>query len=80
MAALIGFKVAETEKAIAFVAESDATKTGIKPLWVPRAKIESLTESDERSREIQTAQNGLRVGIPVTLNVDDAFLAKIVGA
>lgn len=79
MAILTGFIVNATDAAVAFVADADAAKPGIRPLWIPRKKIESMQEMDTRSRVIHTAQ-GDKVSEPVTVAVDDAFLAKIMGA
>lgn len=80
MAQMVGYVVRVTDAAMAFVAESDAGKAGIKPLWIPRKKILAAKESDAMGRKIQTAQDGERVGILFNLNVCDAFLAKVVGA
>lgn len=79
MVAMVGYVVRETDAAVAFVAESDASIAGVKPLWIPRKKIESATESDGLGRSIKTAQDGERIGIPMALSVDDAFVAKVKG-
>ena len=80
MAQMIGYVVRTTDAAMAFVAESDAGKAGIKPLWIPRKKILAAKESDALGRKIDTAQDGERVGILFNLDVCDAFLAKVLGA
>lgn len=80
MAQMVGYVVRVTDAALAFVAEADAGKAGVKPLWIPRRKIEAAKESDAMGRRIQTAQDGERVGTPCTLDVCDAFLAKVLGA
>jgi hypothetical protein len=80
MAQMIGYVVRATDAAVAFVAEADAGKAGVKPLWIPRRKIEAAKESDAMGRRIQTAQDGERVGILHNLTVCDAFLAKVMGA
>ena len=80
MVALVGYVVRATDAALAFVAESDAATTGIKPLWIPRKKILAAKESDAMGRKIQTAQDGERIGILTFLEVDDAFIAKVKGA
>lgn len=80
MATMTGYVVRVTEAAVAYVSNEDASKIGVKPLWIPRKKIEAYKEADAMGRKIQTAQDGERVGIPATITVDDAFLAKIVGA
>lgn len=80
MASMTGYVVRTTDAAVAFVAESDAAKAGVKPMWIPRKKIETIAELDALSCSINTAQDGERVGIPMAIWVDDAFLAKIVGA
>jgi len=80
MAHMIGYVVRTTDAAIAFVAESDSGKAGVKPLWIPRKKIAAAKESDAMGRTIQTAQDGERVGVLFNLNVCDAFLAKVLGA
>lgn len=77
MAQMVGYVVRVTDAAMAFVAESDAAKAGVKPLWIPRKKILAAKESDALGRTIVTAQDGERVGTPITLDIDDAFLAKI---
>lgn len=80
MVALVGYVVRTTDAAVAFVAESDAATVGIKPLWIPRKKIESAKESDAMGRKIQTAQDGERIGILTYLDVDSAFIQKVKGA
>ena len=80
MAQMVGYVVRTTDAAMAFVAESDAGKAGVKPLWIPRKKILAAKESDALGRKIQTAQDGERVGILFNLDVCDAFLAKVIGA
>lgn len=74
---LNGYIVRETEAAVAFVAAADASKAGVKPLWIPRKKIVATVELDLTSRTIVTGQDGERVGTPVNLDVDTVFLAKI---
>lgn len=71
-----GYIVRETELAIAFVTTA-AMVDGVKPAWLPRKKISSLFERDMPSKTIRTAQDGERVAIPVSLNLDDAFAAKL---
>ena len=73
---IIGYIVRETEAAVAFVAAA-AMIDGVKPAWLPRKKISSLFERDMPSKTIRTAQDGERVAIPVSLNLDDAFAAKV---
>ncbi len=80
MAQMIGYMVRATDAAVAFVAEADAGKAGVKPLWIPRRKINHMREADARGRMIATAQDGERVGTPCNLDVCDAFLAKVLGA
>lgn len=77
MAKLVGFIVSESDAAVAFVREADARNDGVKPLWLPRKKIESMVETDGMSRTVKTAQLGERVGFPVTIEADSAFLAKV---
>lgn len=77
MAILQGYVVAQSDKALAFVADSDAGKDLVKPFWIPRAKIESAQELDTKGRLIKTAQNGEKIGTPYSLAVCDLFLAKI---
>lgn len=77
MIALKGYIVRETEKAIAFVKASDAASTGVRPLWIPRKKISSLIEIDDLSRRIETAQDGVRVGVPITAQIESEFAAKV---
>jgi hypothetical protein len=80
MAHMVGYVVRTTDAAMAFVAESDAGKAGIKPLWIPRKKILAAKESDALGRKIVTAQDGERIGVLFNLDVCDAFLAKVCGA
>ena len=63
----------ETEAAIQIVTQGVA----IRPLWLPRGKMVSFVELDEKSLEIQTAQDGLRVGTPAVVGIDDSFAAKV---
>lgn len=71
-----GYIVRETEAAVAFIANC-AMVAGVKPLWLPRKKIHSMQELDLASRTIQTAQDGERVAIPYTVEIDDAFAQKV---
>lgn len=72
-----GFMVRETEAAVAFVRDTVAAVAGVRPLWVPKAKIQVVLELDEMSVKIQTAQDGERIGVPVLMQIDDAFAAKV---
>lgn len=72
-----GYVTRVTDAANQFVFAKDAKTVGVKPLWVPIKKILSAVESDDSSVKIVTAQDGERVGIPFTLDIDDAFLAKV---
>lgn len=74
---LVGYVVRTTDAAVAFVAETSAKVAGIKPLWIPRKKIESAKEGDAMGVRIQTAQDGERIGILTALTVDSAWLAKV---
>jgi hypothetical protein len=74
---LTGYIVRTTDAAIAFVRESDAGIAGVKPIWFPRKKLGRVREADAMGRRIQTAQDGERIGIPATLEVDPAFLDRI---
>ncbi len=71
-----GYIVRETEAAVAFVARRDV-KAGVKPLWVPKAKILVRHEQDRASVIIATAQDGERVGIPTVLVIDNDFAVKV---
>ncbi len=73
---ITGYVVRETEAAVAFVARRDV-KEGVKPLWVPKAKILVRQEQDRASVTIKTAQDGDRVGIPTVLVVDEIFAVKV---
>jgi hypothetical protein len=74
---LTGYIVRETAAAVAFVREADAAQSGIRPLWIPRAKLGRVREADCMGRRIATAQDGERVGIPATVEIDAAFAAKV---
>ena len=71
----------ETEAAIQIVTQAalDNAEKGaaIRPLWLPRGKMVSFVELDEKSLEILTAQDGLRVGTPAVVGIDDSFAAKV---
>ena len=43
------------------------------------AAVAFVAESDGLGRSIKTAQDGERIGIPMALLVDDAFVAKVKG-
>lgn len=72
-----GYITRTTEAANQFVFAKDAKTVGVKPLWVPVRKIVSAIELDTKSVIIVTAQDGERVGTPFTLDIDDAFCAKV---
>lgn len=72
-----GFVVRETTAAVAFVAADQADIASVKPLWLPRKKIASLTEIDALSRAIETAQDGRRQGVPVKVEIDAVFATKV---
>ena len=72
---MTGYIVGETEKAVALVRDSDV-KAGVKPMWLPRKKIAQIIERDVRDCAIETA-NGRKIGLPVLVDVDDEFLARI---
>lgn len=71
-----GYIVRETEAAVAFVARKDIA-AGVKPLWVPKAKILARHEQDRASVTIATAQDGERVGVPTVLVLDDSWAVKV---
>lgn len=71
-----GYKVGGTDKSIAFVAEDRADIAGVIPFHVPLSKIEGCREADAIGKRIATA-HGDRVGIPMTLVINDAFYAKV---
>lgn len=73
---VFGYIVAQTDKAVAFVARRDMVD-GVRPFWVPRAKIENLREEDRISQIIKTADSAERVGIPHTITIDNDFASKI---
>ena len=73
---MFGYIVRETEAAVAFVRAPLSAQ--MKPLWVPRRKIEAMEELDLASASIYIAGESLRrMGTPVNLQIDEAFLAKI---
>lgn len=72
-----GYITRTTEAANQFVFAKDAAIVGVKPLWVPVRKIHSAIELDSKSVNIVTAQDGERVGIPFTLDIEDSFAAKV---
>jgi hypothetical protein len=71
---LNGFIARETEKAVAFL----ATAATAKPLWIPRAKIAAIVEADALSASVQLAGEGIaRLAVPVSVEIDAAFAAKV---
>lgn len=73
---MFGYIVRETEAAVAFVRAPLTAQ--MKPLWVPRKKIESMQELDLASTSIDIHGESLRrIGTPVNLSVDAAFLQKV---
>lgn len=80
MTTITGYIARETEKAIAIVQRP--LTADMRPLWVPRAKIVSLTERDTLSASVQLAGESIRrLAVPVEIEIDTAFAAKVgVGA
>jgi hypothetical protein len=73
---MFGYIVRETEAAVAFV--SAPLTAEMKPFWVPRKKIIKMTESDTPSLSIDIeGETYRRMGTPVTLEIDPAFLARV---
>lgn len=73
---MFGYIVRETEAAVAFVRAPLTAQ--MKPLWVPRKKIQQTEELDLASVSIDIAGESLRrMGTPVNLQIDEAFLAKV---
>lgn len=72
-----GYITRTTDAANQFVFAKDVNVVGVKPLWVPVRKIVSAIELDTASVKIVTAQDGERVGIPMTLDIEDTFAAKV---
>jgi hypothetical protein len=71
---LSGFVARETEKAVAFCATAKTEK----PLWIPRAKIAAIVESDARSASVRLAGEGIaRQAVPVSVEIDAEWFAKI---
>lgn len=74
---LTGYIVRSTEAAVAFVREADADVSGVRPIWIPRKKLGRVREADCMGRRIVTAQDGERIGVPATVEVESAFLDRI---
>jgi len=73
---MFGYIVRETEAAVAFVRAPLTAQ--MKPLWVPRKKIASMQELDLLSVSVDMAGESFRrMGRPVTIEVDEAFLTKV---
>jgi hypothetical protein len=73
---MFGYIVRETEAAVAFVRAPITAQ--MKPFWVPRKKITEMAELDLPSLSIDIAGESLRrMGTPVNLNIDAAFLEKV---
>lgn len=74
--ALSGYIVRETEAAVAFV--QLPLTLDMKPLWVPRRKIVAQRETDGYSASVQLKGEAIRrLGVPVDLEIDAAFAAKV---
>ena len=72
-----GYIARETDKAVAFILREDA-QNGVKPLWIPRAKIDAMEELDELSKSITLAGEKIaRICTPAYIDVDNLFLRKI---
>ena len=74
---LVGYVVRSTDAALAFVANESAKTVGVKPLWIPRKKIAESIELDTKTVRVKTGQDGERNGVPHSLAVDSAWLAKV---
>jgi hypothetical protein len=73
---MFGYITHETKDAVAFFKAPLTAQ--MKPLWVPRKKIASLQEHDLFSVSIDTyGAKVRRMGRPVTIEVDAAFLEKV---
>ena len=73
---MFGYITRETEAAVAFFKAPLTAQ--MKPLWIPRKKIASMQELDLLSVSIDIAGEKLRrMGRPVTIEVDAAFLEKV---
>ena len=73
---MFGYIVRETEAAVAFVKAPLTAE--MKPLWVPRKKISAMQELDLLSVSVDmVGETYRRMGRPVTLEVDAAFLEKV---
>ena len=67
----------ETEKAVALVIRGEHRGEAVKPLYMPRSKG-SVTETDESSIRVCLAGEKIaRQGVPVTVEIDAEFLAKV---
>jgi hypothetical protein len=70
------FIVRETEKAVAVV--STPVTGPKKPMWVPRAKISEIIETDGYSPSIQLAGEKVRrLAIPALVTINSSFLTEI---
>jgi hypothetical protein len=76
---LEGFIARETEKAVAFVSHAALQQGGeVAPLWLPRKKISSMVETDERSASAQIkGERVQRQLVPVEVTVDKEFATKV---
>jgi len=73
---LFGFIARETEAAVAVVTLPLAGEH--KPLWIPRKKIASLIERDERSASVQLkGERVRRLAYPVDLEIDAAWMERV---
>ena len=71
------FLVRETDKAVLLVKAEDAKIPQVQGAWIPRSKLESFQETDDKSVTISTKQDGERIGFPYIVTVNAAFAQKI---
>jgi hypothetical protein len=75
--ALTGYIVRETEAAYAFVPAKQAKVDRVRPLWLPIKKVSRLDVLNKTHPTIQTAHDGRLSGLPVTVEIDAEFAAKV---
>ena len=74
---LNGFIARETNAAVAFLA-ADANMIDAKPFFIPRKKILSMVEGDEKSINVKLSGEGVeRPATPYTIEIETAFLVRL---
>lgn len=63
-------------KTLDFVAMDKADSANVRPFYCPRSKVLAMRELDSMSQEI-SCDIGIHVGIPMEIEIDDTFAARV---